>query len=68
MGVPDIVNSEEFDVNKTTDNLIDKGFNEIYFLPGGEKYWIFEGWTNGLLFIHYGGAKPDCYVFKRAYI
>ncbi len=34
------------------------GFKEIYFLPNGEKYWIFEGWTKGTLFIHYGGDDP----------
>jgi len=31
---------------------------EIYFLPGGQKYWIFEGWTKGLLFTHEGGDAP----------
>lgn len=55
----DIVNSEEeFNANKATSIYRDKGFKEIYFLPNGEKYWIFEGWTNGLLFTHYGGDEP----------
>ncbi len=34
------------------------GFKEIYFLPNGEKYWIFEGWTKGKIFVHYGGDEP----------
>lgn len=33
-------------------------YNEIYFLPGGKGYWIFEGWTKGYLIIHYGGNAP----------
>jgi len=37
---------------------------EIYFLPGGQKYWIFEGWTKGLLFTHEGGDLP---VLSNAY-
>ena len=24
-------------------------FDEIYFLPGGEGYWVFENWTKGYL-------------------
>lgn len=35
-----------------------KGSEEIYFLPNGQKYWIFEGWTKGILLIHYGGDEP----------
>ena len=31
---------------------------DLYFLPGGEPYWIFEGWTKGFLLIHYGGDAP----------
>lgn len=33
-------------------------FEELYFLPNGESYWIFEGWTKGVLLIHYGGDEP----------
>ena len=24
-------------------------FNEIYFLPNGQGYWVFENWTKGYL-------------------
>ncbi len=34
------------------------GFHEIYFLPDGQKYWIFEGWTAGILLTHLGGDEP----------
>ena len=42
------------------DNLNDKSgdFEELYFLPDGEAYWMFEGWTKGILLIHYGGSSP----------
>lgn len=33
-------------------------FEDLYFLPNGENYWIFEGWTKGVLLIHYGGNEP----------
>ena len=33
-------------------------FEDLYFLPAGEPYWIFEGWTKGFLLIHYGGDEP----------
>ncbi len=40
-------------------------FKEIYFLPNGEKYWIFEGWTKNYLFVHYGGDEPIlCYKYS----
>lgn len=29
---------------------------ELYFLPEGEDYWIFEGWTKGEIY-HYSGVK-----------
>lgn len=46
--------------HNSLDNLIKEsdGYNEIYFLPEGEPYWIFEGWTKGYLLIHYGGDEP----------
>lgn len=42
------------------DNLVEGsyGYKEIYFLPEGEPYWIFEGWTKGYLLIHHGGDAP----------
>ena len=33
-------------------------YDTLYFLPNGENYWIFEGWTKGILLIHYGGDEP----------
>lgn len=65
----DIIQSEEqFDFNKTKSKIINKGFKEIYFLPNGQKYWIFEGWTKGFLFTHYGGDEPvicNKYTLKK---
>ena len=29
---------------------------ELYFLPNGEDYWIFDGWTKGEIY-HYSGAR-----------
>ena len=37
---------------------------EIYFLPQGVSYWIFEGWTKGTLLLHYGGDAP---ILERSY-
>lgn len=40
------------------------GYPEIYFMPQGEGYWIFEGWTKGNLFVHYGGDEPvQCFPY-----
>ena len=33
-------------------------YNILFFLPNGEPYWIFEGWTKGVILIHYGGDEP----------
>ncbi len=33
-------------------------FGVLYFLPEGEPYWIFEGWTKGYILINYGGDEP----------
>lgn len=33
-------------------------FKDLYFLPNGEAYWIFEGWTKDFLLIHHGGNEP----------
>ncbi|MBQ4575738.1 MAG: MerR family transcriptional regulator [Clostridia bacterium] len=35
----------------------DVWLKEIYFLPGGEGYWIFNGWTKGKLIEAYGYPK-----------
>lgn len=44
----------------TVEGLHDKSndYVDLYFLPDGEPYWIFEGWTKGFLLIHYGGEEP----------
>ena len=43
----------------------DIGYGEIYFLPHGQGYWIFEGWTKGHLLIHYGGDDPvQCFAYR----
>lgn len=59
-----VINSKnKFDYKKSI-SYKDKGFKEIYFLPSGEKYWIFEGWTKNYLLIHYGGNEPIlCYKY-----
>lgn len=44
----DAYNNE--DIYKDEDALV----KELYFLPNGEGYWIFENWTNGELY-HYNG-------------
>ena len=57
----DIINKQE----NSSLSLENKGFKEIYFLPDGEKYWIFEGWTKGKLLVHYGGDEPIlCYDYN----
>ena len=65
----DLIQSEEhFDFNKPKSKIKNKGFKEIYFLHNGQKYWIFEGWTKGFLFTHYGGYEPvNCnkYTIKK---
>lgn len=55
----DIINDiKNFNPNNKHSFVQDIRFNEIYFLPNGQNYWIFEGWTKGVLFIHYGGDDP----------
>ncbi|MBR4622113.1 MAG: hypothetical protein IKO44_01105 [Ruminococcus sp.] len=48
-------------VSITDLNSISDEFHTLYFLPDGEPYWIFEGWTKGVLLIHYGGEEPILY-------
>lgn len=62
----DVINSmEEFNSEKEQEEKGDKGFKQIYFLPNGENYWIFEGWTKGYLLIHHGGDDPIlCYTYS----
>ncbi len=61
----DVVETEaNFDVRNRKKPHGKKGYKEIFFLPNGQKYWIFEGWTKGSLFVHYGGDEP---VIRRNY-
>lgn len=53
-----VCSQDEFNPNRVLNSTFNKGFKEIYFLPEGEKYWVFEGWTKGYLLIHYGGTEP----------
>lgn len=52
-----VENIDEFKPS-TPDVFEGNGFFEIYFLPNGQKYWIYEGWTAGILFTHLGGEEP----------
>ena len=57
-------------VDQFNDNLVsnkDSGydFKTIYFLPQGQGYWIFEAWSKGKLYIHYGGDDPVlCFPYE----
>ena len=44
-----VKNKEDFTVNKFDDNDI-FDFEQIYFLPNGEEYWVFS-WTKGILYL-----------------
>jgi len=44
-----VKNIEDFAKKKFDDNNI-FGFEEIYFLPNGEEYWVFS-WTKGILYL-----------------
>jgi len=37
----------------------DKAFREVYFMPEGKNYWIFEGWTKGVMLFWGGGSEFD---------
>ena len=44
----DIVKFErDFDVNKLVNKDYKSGHKIIYFMPNGQPYWIFDGWTKG---------------------
>ena len=51
-----IEDSDDHSIDKL--NTKSNDFEDLYFLPDGEPYWIFEGWTKGFLLIHYGGDEP----------
>lgn len=44
-----VKNKEDFLLNKFDDNEI-FDFEQIYFLPNGEEYWVFS-WTKGILYL-----------------
>ncbi len=40
--------------------------DELYFLPGGEGYWIWGGWTRGILYQRFRGRCLACpYTLRR---
>ena len=49
---------KEFNPEKPMNPDASYDFKTVYFLPNGQNYWIFEGWTKGILLIHYGGDDP----------
>lgn len=51
-----IDDSQSFSLEKL--NSKSGNYEDLFFLPNGEPYWIFEGWTKGTLLIHYGGDEP----------
>lgn len=44
-----VKNKEDYALKKFDDSNI-FNFNELYFLPNGEEYWVFS-WTKGILFL-----------------
>ena len=56
---------EDFKLNKYEDNDI-FNFNEIYFLPNGETYWVF-GWSKGILYLK-DRALPYEIIDNKLYI
>ncbi len=61
-------NIEEFNCKKQ-EEYNEKGFKEIYFMPNGLNYWIFEGWTKGKLLISRGGDDPiSCFDYETKQI
>ena len=50
-----ISGSKSFAVTNLNDRSGD--YNILYFLPDGEPYWIFEGWTKGIN-INKGQCSP----------
>ena len=53
---------EDFDPAKT--NAKNAPFEEIYFLPDGERYWGF-GWTKGFLLITFGDGLLCPYEIEK---
>ena len=60
-----VLEPQEAFIPATESAETDVGYAEIYFLPQGQGYWIFEGWTKGNLFVHYGGDEPVlCFAYR----
>ncbi len=45
-----VKNKEDFNMGKFDDNCIFH-FEQLYFLPNGEGYWAFSGWTKGIVYL-----------------
>ena len=52
-------NGEETDYDQ------EKAFREVYFMPEGKNYWIFEGWTKGIMLFWEGGNQTE--IAERRY-
>ena len=46
---------EKFNLGETYQDK-DILFKELYFLPSGQGYWVFESWSNGVIY-HFRGNK-----------
>ena len=55
----DVISSiDDFDSSKQTNKEIPFGYKEVYFMPNGQGYWIFEGWSKNKLLVCHGGDDP----------
>lgn len=55
----DVLDSmDEFDSTIQPSKNIPWGYKEVHFMPNGQGYWIFEGWTKGKLLVCHGGDDP----------
>ena len=55
----DLINSEnDFDPKNSQIKPYKRGHKVIYFMPNGQAYWIYDGWTKGFLYTHAGGDEP----------
>ncbi len=50
---------EEFSLEKLNASQKGELAEEIYFLPQGVSYWIFEGWTKGTLLLQKRHTAPS---------
>ena len=55
----DLIKSEnDFDPVDPKSKIFERGHKVIYFMPSGQAYWIYDGWTKGFLYTHAGGDEP----------